>query len=198
MKKNVETNNTFKCVNQIMSTYDILPFMIVVKIETNLKKICTNLWTQSLLAFSFTFSNKACHWWVRIFVSFLSWRTKPYISDYDGIIYWRQKYFDVTIQAINVGTSMAEVLYPLFRRLKLYKSKNIIRISFCSGYRLKCGKRRFYKLWNSCYGRYHSRSVCFGRLQKQHIFVVYRSGRSKLCFRQNNIIFHLKTKEFIC
>ncbi|VDI26162.1 Hypothetical predicted protein [Mytilus galloprovincialis] len=40
-------------------------------------------------------------------------------------------------------------------------------------YRLKCGRRRFYRLWDSCYNHYHDRSVCFGNLFKRHIFDYY-------------------------
>jgi len=44
-------------------------------------------------------------------------------------------------------------------------------------YSLKCGRKRFYRLWRSCYSVYHRRSVCFGKLQKQHVFVTYHSGK---------------------
>ncbi|XP_063425666.1 uncharacterized protein LOC134709435 [Mytilus trossulus] len=40
-------------------------------------------------------------------------------------------------------------------------------------YTLKCGLQRFYNLWGNCWSSYHSRSVCFGRLRKQHLFDVY-------------------------
>ncbi|XP_063420784.1 histidine-rich glycoprotein-like, partial [Mytilus trossulus] len=42
------------------------------------------------------------------------------------------------------------------------------------GYKLTCGKSRFYRLWRSCYSRYHSRGRCFGRFRKQHLFAVYK------------------------
>ncbi|CAC5365049.1 unnamed protein product [Mytilus coruscus] len=41
------------------------------------------------------------------------------------------------------------------------------------GYKLTCGKTRFYRIWRSCYGKYHSRGRCFGRFRKQHLFAVY-------------------------
>ncbi|XP_076091258.1 uncharacterized protein LOC143063157 [Mytilus galloprovincialis] len=47
------------------------------------------------------------------------------------------------------------------------------------GYKLTCGKSRFYRLWRSCYSRYHSRGRCFGRFRKQHLFAVYK-GNHKL------------------
>ncbi|XP_071159501.1 uncharacterized protein [Mytilus edulis] len=40
-------------------------------------------------------------------------------------------------------------------------------------YALKCGLQRFYNLWGNCWSSYHSRSVCFGRLRKQHLFDIY-------------------------
>lgn len=45
-----------------------------------------------------------------------------------------------------------------------------------TAYRLRCNMNRFYKLWGSCYGQTHSRSACFGRLYKKHLFVSYSSG----------------------
>ena len=45
-----------------------------------------------------------------------------------------------------------------------------------TAYRLRCSMTRFYKLWGSCYGQTHSRSACFGRLYKKHLFVAYSSG----------------------
>ncbi|XP_071159487.1 uncharacterized protein [Mytilus edulis] len=43
-------------------------------------------------------------------------------------------------------------------------------------YLLKCGAQRFYNLWSNCWNRYHSKSVCFGRLRKINLFAVYSGG----------------------
>nr|ALA16016.1 YGH-rich protein-1 [Mytilus coruscus] len=40
-------------------------------------------------------------------------------------------------------------------------------------YRLKCNRRRFYRVWDNCYNHYHDRSVCFDKLFKRHIFDYY-------------------------
>ncbi|XP_071159498.1 uncharacterized protein [Mytilus edulis] len=43
-------------------------------------------------------------------------------------------------------------------------------------YQLTCGDKRFYNYWSDCYSHYHSRSVCFGKLRKRHLFDVYTDG----------------------
>jgi len=43
-------------------------------------------------------------------------------------------------------------------------------------YQLTCGDKRFYNYWSDCYSHYHSRSVCFGKLRKRHLFDVYSDG----------------------
>jgi len=45
-----------------------------------------------------------------------------------------------------------------------------------SVYRLRCSKNRFYRVWNKCYGHYHRRSSCFGRLSRKHLFSSYTPG----------------------
>ncbi|CAC5364825.1 HNRNPABD [Mytilus coruscus] len=40
-------------------------------------------------------------------------------------------------------------------------------------YKLKCSRRRFYRLWGQCYHRYHSVGTCFGRLRSHHLFYRY-------------------------
>ncbi|XP_063427254.1 uncharacterized protein LOC134710785 [Mytilus trossulus] len=42
------------------------------------------------------------------------------------------------------------------------------------GYKLRCGKSRFYRLWRRCYGKYHSRSRCFGVFRTRHLFGLYK------------------------
>ncbi|XP_076095683.1 uncharacterized protein LOC143066756 [Mytilus galloprovincialis] len=42
------------------------------------------------------------------------------------------------------------------------------------GYKLRCGKSRFYRLWRRCYGKYHSRSRCFGVFRTRHLFSLYK------------------------
>lgn len=42
-------------------------------------------------------------------------------------------------------------------------------------YRLKCTSRKFYRYWTTCYRRYGKVSVCFRRLYKRRVFVVYGS-----------------------
>ncbi|XP_063424278.1 uncharacterized protein LOC134708000 isoform X2 [Mytilus trossulus] len=43
------------------------------------------------------------------------------------------------------------------------------------GYKLTCNKTRFYRLWCSCYGKYHSKSRCFERFRKQRLFLKHRA-----------------------
>ncbi|CAC5391130.1 unnamed protein product [Mytilus coruscus] len=42
------------------------------------------------------------------------------------------------------------------------------------GYKLRCGKSRFYRLWRRCYGKYHSRNRCFGVFRKRNLFGTYK------------------------
>ncbi|VDI15751.1 Hypothetical predicted protein, partial [Mytilus galloprovincialis] len=56
------------------------------------------------------------------------------------------------------------------------------------GYKLTCGKSRFYRLWRSCYSRYHSRGRCFGRFRKQHLFTVYK-GHGHVVSHRHGIVY---------
>ncbi|XP_071160955.1 uncharacterized protein [Mytilus edulis] len=47
------------------------------------------------------------------------------------------------------------------------------------GYKLRCGKSRFYRLWRRCYGKYHSRSRCFGVFRTRHLFSLYKGHGKK-------------------
>ena len=76
------------------------------------------------------------------------------------------------------GLSILYLLFDVLKRLFIYYYLNVkqhILNHSVSAYRIRCNKKRFYRKWIRCYGRYHSRSSCFGRLYKKHLFSTYTS-----------------------
>ncbi|XP_071159489.1 uncharacterized protein [Mytilus edulis] len=89
--------------------------------------------------------------------------------------YYNAGYSSVTHSAYGAGYSSG-ITYD-FAYYKSHHGFTIRNNQFTYGgigYKLKCGRSRFYRLWGQCYHRYHSVGSCFGRLHRQHLF--YRYG----------------------
>ncbi|CAC5365047.1 unnamed protein product [Mytilus coruscus] len=91
-----------------------------------------------------------------------------------AIIYFITRRLPITI-IVGYGYGHGHVVSYLDYQNK-YHGFPIAEHRFSYGgkaYQLKCESKRFYSLWRDCWSQYHSRSICFENLRKQHLFIDY-------------------------